>query len=290
MRYETDIVKTAYVFGASMPDFDLPHVPFEVKKRQYIDYLGRKSQEKNTSAGKASLVGAAGGGLLGGALMGFRAGRPRDALVGGLVGAGIGGLSGLTAHAVDKNNIHLAKTILKGTPTEQEDALIDEISAQVDGTKTRELAVDQMRHAQLLSAIADRADAKAGITEHQYHAASGLKTLAKKKCSYCESHNSAGSMNCANCGAPLPGNSKTASAYSQAFVSLYKEAAPWATVKNLSNEARLGLKEVMGKAKPSTYGMINKGTTPVILGAPERAAFAPRTGLRPSPSFTAATP
>lgn len=96
--------KEAKITGAQVPDVvsnEHAGIPYEARRRAYLDYVDRKAHEPHSSGGLATLVGAGVGGAVG------ALGGP----VGAAVGAGVGGLTGYMMKRQDDADIQEARDV-----------------------------------------------------------------------------------------------------------------------------------------------------------------------------------
>ena len=153
------IEKNARIFGESVPHtIDHAAIPYEHRRADYEDYLKTKSQEKPSGY----LRGVGGGAVMGGglgALAGYlsHAGRGPShaaALMGGALGAGIGGLGGAIAAHSDKSKIDSAQKVLKSGKIDKD--LADQIAYNHDVNSSGEWWNDERRHQQTLHALREK--------------------------------------------------------------------------------------------------------------------------------------
>jgi len=170
--------KFAAIFGAEVPDaIEHAAIPYEHRRQLYEDYARQKSQEEPTGYGKAmgigGLVGGLGGAALGALLGGQKGstltrygGGPEGAVtalfpgaaIGGLLGAGAGGLM---AHS-DKGNIEHAQHVMSHEDN-LDPALAKQIQDMIESrrsaeqfSQTRRDWRDRSRHDELMNALRNR--------------------------------------------------------------------------------------------------------------------------------------
>ncbi len=153
-----DHEKKAFWIGFEKAAYDYAH-----EIREDRDYYKSRSKDKPTSKLKSGLVGA-GFGAVGGALLGAlnpeHMSRGAAALLGGALGAGLGGLMGVGAALADKLGIEEAKRISKMPPKEQKEYLAylarrGEITEREEKEYWKELK-EERRHRDLVGAVNSR--------------------------------------------------------------------------------------------------------------------------------------
>lgn len=147
--------KKAFWVGFEKAAYDYAH-----EIREDRDYYKSRSKDKPTSKLKSGLVGAGLGGVSGailGALNPEHMSRGTAALLGGALGAGLGGIMGVSVAIADKVGIEEAKRISKMQPKEQKEYLAylarrGEITERDEKEFWKELKEDR-RHRELVGAV-----------------------------------------------------------------------------------------------------------------------------------------
>lgn len=190
-----NLQKEARVFGEGKPD-SLRHgeIPYKHRKADYVEYLGKKSKEKETGTAKSTAVGGllgAGAGAAGAALL------KKNPLHGAAAGGGLGALVGGVLGHGDKKEIANSKKVLESGNVDKH--LSKEISKSIVkhevGKAAKETAPAVI---QALSGMARRSHEKEmNESDHKHekemHEARQPKPSGK----------------CTNCGAPAPTSGRT---------------------------------------------------------------------------------
>lgn len=117
----------------SMPRhrFSESAVPYSVRKKEYKEFINKRSKARKPSNTEyvpgGAIFGGVVGGLLGAGVGHGNIGMGAGAAVGGLLGAGVGALGGLTAATNEQIAIDDAKKIVRGGKYDK--ALQDEIQS-----------------------------------------------------------------------------------------------------------------------------------------------------------------
>lgn len=162
MKHREFFEKVAKIFGAELDDLayteDIPH---KLRAESLKKYYDTKSKEAPTSLLKALAVGGLTGAGLGG-LTGALEGQKRIRLTSALIGAGVGGLLGAGVGGVmrwaDKADIKHAKDFLKTNKGKKLSKALEREAASIyGGHKEARRHLDyhneERRHRQLMGAI-----------------------------------------------------------------------------------------------------------------------------------------
>jgi hypothetical protein len=153
------VEKVAKITGASLPDVvsnEHAGIPYEARRRAYMDYVNRKAHERHSSGALATAT----GGLLGGAV-GALAG-PGGALVGG----GLGAIMGYATKKQDDEDIREARAVLADRRY-ADDALARRMAAR--HTSERSYDRSMRSYEGMATRRAIRRSSRPNVRVHQYN-------------------------------------------------------------------------------------------------------------------------